>query len=83
MIVIKIHNYLVLCDIAIAGSEQEISMLLPIMPLDTQREKAAVSKDIEEMLKKEFEKNIGITAVEVVNILFGISIGDLKNPYYR
>jgi hypothetical protein len=41
-----------------------------------------VSKDIEDMLRKEFEKNIHISPVEVINIIFGISVGDIKNPHY-
>jgi hypothetical protein len=67
----------------IAGNETELSVILPILIIETQREKTNISKDIEEMVKKEIEKSTNLTAVEVVNILFGINAGDGKNPYYR
>lgn len=35
------------------------------------------------MVKKEIDKSNNFTAVEVVNILFGINAGEGKNPYYR
>jgi hypothetical protein len=56
---------------------------LPVIILETQREKANTTKDIEEMVKKEAERSTNINAVEVVNILFGINTVDGKNPYYR
>jgi len=68
------------CDNIIAGSD-DLSILLPIMIIDSQREKANIYKDVEDMLKKEFENNSNINTVEVVNILFGISTYE-KNPYY-
>ena len=67
----------------IAGNETELSVILPILIIETQREKTNISKDIEEMVKKEVEKSTNLTAVEIVNILFGINAGDGKNPYYR
>jgi hypothetical protein len=67
----------------IAGNETELSVILPILIIETQREKTNISKDIEEMVKKEIERTTNLTAVEVVNILFGINGGDGKNPYYR
>jgi hypothetical protein len=70
-------------DVVIAGNETELSVILPILIIETQREKANISKDIEDMVKKENEKSINFTAVEVVNILFGINAGEGKNPYYR
>jgi hypothetical protein len=68
-------------DVAIAGSEQ-LSLILPIIDPDSQKEKGNIFKDIEDMLKKEFEKNITITPVEVINIVFGIAFGEGKNPHY-
>jgi hypothetical protein len=72
---------LVSADLVIAGTEQ-LSFILPIIELDTQRDKVNLSKDIEDMLRKELERNNMITPVEVINILFGINSGEGKNPYY-
>jgi len=70
-------------DVVIAGNDSELSIILPIFIMETQREKMNASKDIEEMVKKEIEKSTNLSAVEVVNILFGINAGEGKNPYYR
>jgi hypothetical protein len=56
--------------------------MLPILSLDTQKEKASVMKDVEDMLRKEIETNPNIGPVDVINIAMGINTHE-KNPYYR
>lgn len=56
-----------------AGSEKELAILLPIIPIETQREKANIAKEIEDMITKEVDKNINISSIEVINILLGVS----------
>lgn len=52
------------------------------MPLDTQREKFTLQKEIEDFAKKEIEKIPNINAIDLVNILLGISV-DSKSLYLR
>jgi hypothetical protein len=68
-----------------AGSESELSILLPILQIDSQRDKANIMKDIEEMVKKEVEKNINLNTIDIINIVYGITTGtgEGKNAYYR
>ena len=66
-----------------AGSEHELSMILPIISIESQREKTNHMKDIEDMVKKELEKSLSLNVVEIVNILFGIYTAEGKNAYYR
>lgn len=82
MMVIYLSYFLEDVDIAMAGSESELSIILPIMALETQRDKTSVAKDIEDMLRKEIEKSTNITSVDVINILFGINSSDGKSNYY-
>ena len=77
--IVNFHN-LVECDSIIAGSD-DLSILLPILVIESQREKGNAVKEIEDMLKKEIEHNANMNIVEVVNILFGICTHE-KNPYY-
>jgi hypothetical protein len=66
-----------------AGNDNELGILLPILTIESQKEKNNISKEIEEMIKKELEKNLSLNIVEVVNILFGIHTSEGKNAYYR
>jgi hypothetical protein len=66
-----------------AGSDSELSVLLPIIVVETQKEKNNIIKEVEDMVKKELEKNQMMNVIEVVNILFGIHSSEGKNPYYR
>jgi hypothetical protein len=54
------------------------------MEIEKEREKGNINKDVEDMLRKEVEKSLNLTPVEVVNILFGIYANDgRKSAYYR
>ena len=55
-----------------AGNSNELGLILPIILIDTQREKSTIVKDIDEMVKKEVEKNDNTGIIEMVNVLFGI-----------
>ena len=35
------------------------------------------------MARKEVEKNVNTTNIQIINILFGINSGDGKNVYFR
>jgi hypothetical protein len=69
-------------ETTMAGTE-DVKVLLPILEVDTQRERASIVKDIEDMVRKEVEKNIQLNNVELVNILFGIHTNEGKNAYFR
>ena len=79
------NNY----DIILAGNEEERNIILPIYEIDTQRELVNISKDIENLCKKEVKNNMMVTTVEIINILFGIFIKGketksfLSNPLYN
>ena len=62
---------------------------MPIYEIDTQRELVNISKDIENLFKKEVKNNMMVTTVEIINILFIIFIKGketksfLSNPLYN
>jgi hypothetical protein len=67
-----------------SGSENELAMLLPIIVIETQREKTNIIKDVDDMVREELEKNNLLNVVDVVNILFGVyQAGEAKNAFFR
>jgi hypothetical protein len=52
------------------------------LPLDTQREKFTLQKEIEDFCKKEIEKMPNLNTIDLVNVLLGISV-DSKSLYLR
>ena len=91
----KINNYFIdnnnenKYDIILAGNEEERNIILPIYEIDTQRELVNITKDIENLCKKEVQNNMMVTAIEIINILYGIFIKGketksfLSNPLYN
>ena len=65
-----------------AGNQNELNVLLPIISIESQRDKANIQKDIEEYAKKELEKNLNLNSIDVINILFGINL-ETKSSHLR
>ena len=59
-----------------------MAVLLPVLPIDTQREKFTLQHEIEDFAKKEIEKMPNLTTIDLVNVLLGISV-DSKSLYLR
>jgi len=66
----------------ISGNENELAILIPTISIDSQRDKANIQKDIEDFVKKEYEKNWHVNSIELINVLIGINI-ELKTLFLR
>jgi hypothetical protein len=60
-----------------------LGIILPIITVDSQRERTTIIKEIDDMIRKEVEQNVNISVLEIVNVLFGIFGADGKNMYLR
>lgn len=81
----KVNKYFLFvdfCDLIIAGNENELNVLIPVISIDSQRERVNIQKEIEEFVRIEFEKNNFINSIDIINVLFGINI-ESKSVYLR
>ena len=59
-----------------------MGVLIPIISIDSQREKTNIQKDIEDFTKKEFDKNNSVNSIHLINVLFGMNV-ESKSLYLR
>ena len=69
---------------SVAENLEEFNTILPIVEINDNdnEEKEIILKEISELMETEISKNINITPMEIMHILFGISIQKKMN-YYR
>jgi len=63
---------------------EEFNLILPIINinLNEESEKNSIEKEITILIENELKKNINISAIDIMHILFGINI-EKKINYYR
>ena len=63
---------------------EEFNLILPIINinLNEESEKNYIEKEITILIENELKKNINISAIDIMHILFGINI-EKKMNYYR
>lgn len=79
------YKYLFLDNIdqSISTNEYDLNSILPIITIDTQKERNNITKEIEEMLNKRTENVASLNSVDMINILFGIYNLEGKSKEYR
>lgn len=60
----------------------EFNLIIPIINIEEESEKADIEKEITMLIENELKKNINISSIDIMHIIFGINIENKMN-YYR